>query len=138
MTFSTATIQGKVMWIEMKKGQGKNKDRVATSMLISVPDKKTRNESGGYDKSTTYQVRVWDNQAASAINYIEKYQTITVSGTIQGINDYNPEALKINMDFATIIDYGYKQPEKKEGRGSFIKIEGITDVKEKVAQAVKK
>ena len=109
MTFSTATIQGKVMWMELQTEAGKDKNRNVMNMLISVPDKRSRNEEGHYTKSTTYQARVWDAQAISISNYVEKYQVITLSGSVVGINNYNPESLKINMDFCSVVDYGYKQ-----------------------------
>ena len=46
MTFSTATIQGKVMWMELQTEAGKDKNRNVMNMLISVPDKRSRNEEG--------------------------------------------------------------------------------------------
>lgn len=120
MTFSTATIQGKVMWIGGNDKQGKEKNRTTASMLIAVPDKRSKDENGNYTRSTTYQVRVWDSQAIAALNYIEKFQTITCNGNITGIDNYKPDNLKINMDFATILDYGYKQTTKpKEGTAVF-------------------
>ena len=133
MTFSTATIQGKVMWIGGNQNQGKDKNRTTASMWVSVPDKRsTRDEYGNYEKSTTYQVRVWDAQALTALQYIEKFQTITISGNITGIDTYKTDNLKINMDFATILEYGYKQ-QKKSVEG-----EKTLGMKEVVARGVKK
>ena len=133
MTFSTATIQGKVMWIGGNQNQGKDKNRTTASMWVAVPDKRsTRDEYGNYERSTTYQVRVWDAQALTALQYIEKFQTITLSGNITGIDTYKSDNLKINMDFATILDYGYKQQKKN--------VEGAktTGMKEIVSKGVKK
>jgi hypothetical protein len=133
MTFSTATIQGKVMWIGGNQNQGKDKNRTTASMWVAVPDKRsTRDEYGNYEKSTTYQVRVWDAQALTALQYIEKFQTITISGNITGIDTYKSDNLKINMDFATILDYGYKQQKKN--------VEGTKTLgmKEVVSKGVKK
>jgi hypothetical protein len=133
MTFSTATIQGKVMWIGGNQNQGKDKNRTTASMWVAVPDKRsTRDEYGNYEKSTTYQVRVWDAQALTALQYIEKFQTITISGNITGIDTYKSDNLKINMDFATILDYGYKQ-KRKEEEGKM-----TLGMKEVVAKGVKK
>ena len=133
MTFSTATIQGKVMWIGGNQNQGKDKNRTTASMWVAVPDKRsTRDEYGNYEKSTTYQVRVWDAQALTALQYIEKFQTITISGNITGIDTYKSDNLKINMDFATILDYGYKQKRKEEGGKMTL------GMKEVVAKGVKK
>jgi len=123
------------MWIGGRDKQGKSEDRTTASMWVAVPDKRSnRDEYGNYEKSTTYQVRVWDAQAITALKYIEKFQTITISGNITGIDTYKMEAdkLKINMDFATILDYGYKQQKKS--------VEGKKDLgmKEVVERGVKK
>jgi hypothetical protein len=75
---------------------------------------------------------VWDAQALTALQYIEKFQTITISGNITGIDTYKSDNLKINMDFATILDYGYKQ-QKKNVEG-----EKTLGMKEVVARGVKK
>ena len=132
MTFSTATIQGKVMWIGGNQNQGKDKNRTTASMWVAVPDKRsTRDEYGNYEKSTTYQVRVWDAQALTALQYIEKFQTITITGNITGIDTYKTDNLKINMDFATILDYGYKQKKNAEGEKSL-------GMKEVVERGIKK
>jgi len=118
MTFSTATIQGKVMWIGGKDKQGKSEDRITASLWVAVPDKRSeKDEYGNHTKNTLYQVRVWDAQAITALKYIEKFQTITISGNITGIDNYKTDNLKINMDFATILDYGYKQKKQtNEGK----------------------
>jgi hypothetical protein len=75
---------------------------------------------------------VWDAQALTALQYIEKFQTITISGNITGIDTYKSDNLKINMDFATILDYGYKQQKKN--------VEGTKTLgmKEVVSKGVKK
>ena len=44
MTFASATIQGKVMWIDFIMG-GKEENRPTTQMIISVPDKRSRTET---------------------------------------------------------------------------------------------
>jgi hypothetical protein len=76
---------------------------------------------------------VWDNQAITAQKYIEKFQTITITGSITGIDSYKEDNLKINMDFATILDYGYKQQKKSaEGKAVFV------PMKEVIQEAVKK
>lgn len=121
------------MWIGGNQNQGKDKNRTTASMWVAVPDKRsTRDEYGNYEKSTTYQVRVWDAQALTALQYIEKFQTITISGNITGIDTYKSDNLKINMDFATILDYGYKQ-KRKEEEGKM-----TLGMKEVVAKGVKK
>lgn len=117
MTFSTATIQGKVMWKGGATQQGKNKDRTTATLWVNVPDKRSeKDDNGNYSRGTLYQVRVWDAQAIAVLEYVDKFQTITCSGNITGIDNYKPENIKINMDFATILDYGYKQQTKKEGK----------------------
>lgn len=134
MTFSTATIQGKVMWIGWKDKQGKQENRNTTTLWVNVPDKRSdKDDNGNHTKGTLYQVRVWDNQAITAQKYIEKFQTITITGSITGIDNYKEDNLKINMDFATILDYGYKQQKKSaEGKAVFI------PMKETIQEAVKK
>ena len=120
------------MWIGGNQNQGKDKNRTTASMWVAVPDKRsTRDEYGNYEKSTTYQVRVWDAQALTALQYIEKFQTITISGNITGIDTYKADKLKINMDFATILDYGYKQKKNAEGEKSL-------GMKEVVERGIKK
>ena len=124
MTFASATIQGKVMWIEMIMG-GKEENRPTTQMIISVPDKRSRTETEDgkiiYTRNTTYSARIWDNQAITAHKYIDKYQTITITGTIT--NAYRtkakesngimyPEGTAIGLDFCNVIDYGVKQEKK--------------------------
>ena len=89
MTFSTATIQGKVMWIGWKDKQGKQENRNTTTLWVNVPDKRSdKDDNGNHTKGTLYQVRVWDNQAITAQKYIEKFQTITITGSITGIDNY--------------------------------------------------
>jgi hypothetical protein len=134
MTFSTATIQGKVMWIGWKDKQGKQENRNTTTLWVNVPDKRSeKDDNGNHTKGTLYQVRVWDNQAITAQKYIEKFQTITITGSITGIDNYKEDNLKINMDFATILDYGYKQPKKNmEGTPVFV------PMKEAIQEAIKK
>jgi hypothetical protein len=139
MTFSTATIQGKVMWIGWKDKQGKQENRNTTTLWVNVPDKRSdKDDNGNHTKGTLYQVRVWDNQAITAQKYIEKFQTITITGSITGIDNYKEDNLKINMDFATILDYGYKQQKKNtEGTPVFVPMKAAIKeaIKEKIGTA---
>lgn len=123
MTFSTATIQGKVMWIESDMNGGKEENRITTKMLVSVPDKRSRNEDGNYTRNNAYSVRIWDKQALSAAQYVEKFQTITIQGSITGVYQTKPSIKNgieypaqnvISLDFCNIIDYGTKQKDTRE------------------------
>ena len=101
MTFATATIQGFVNW-KSSLEQTPN-GRNVVNLLVSVPDKRDK------EKSTSYKISVWDKQAASVLEFIQKGQLITAQGSIS-FETFNPQKPIIRMDFASILDYG-KQPD---------------------------
>ena len=136
MTFSTTTLQGKIVWLEMSQTEGKNKDKTALKLLVSVPDKRSKEEVKNtetgeitieYKNEFLYSVRIWGNQSTVAHKYLDVYQTITLQGQMTGVyltkgkekngKVYAPQYIT-SLDFANIISYGPKQPPKevKEGK----------------------
>ena len=112
MTFSTATIQGYVNWIDTTQTPA---GRTVCNMLVVVPDNR-KNEAGeSVGISTTYKVSIWDKQAITATKYIKKTQVITVNGALK-LDDYSVKQgdPKLRLDFASVLDYGKQVIENGE------------------------
>ena len=133
MTFSTATIQGYVTAIRQNITPQK---RLVVNMLVAVPNKRKQHPED--TKSDTYIVSVWDNQAASALEYIkaERKQIITASGQLK-LDDYsvaNGKA-KMRLDFASILDYGNSKEKHLTDKQKYTNMVEMDDMVNKMEDA---
>lgn len=117
--------------MDMSQKEGKNKDRTALKLLISVPDKRSKEEIKNtetgeitikYKNEFLYSARIWGNQSTTAYKYLDLYQTVTLQGQMSGMKliDEKEKNGKIyppryitSLDFCNIINYGQKQSKKE-------------------------
>ena len=127
MTFATATIQGYVTAIRHTTTPQK---RLVVNMLVAVPNK--RKQSPEDTQSDTYIVSVWDNQAASALEFIsaERKQMIVASGQLR-LDDYsvaNGKA-KMRLDFTSILDYGNSKESHLSDKQRYVNLQDNEPIK---------
>jgi single-stranded DNA-binding protein len=136
MTFSTATIQGYVTAIRHTTTPQK---RLVVNMLVAVPNKRKQHPED--PQSDTYIVSVWDNQAASALEFIsaDRKQIITASGQLK-LDDYsvaNGKA-KMRLDFASILDYGNSKEKHLSDKQKYTNMVEMENALEEVKASTRK
>ena len=105
-------------------------------MLVAVPNKRKQHPED--PQSDTYIVSVWDNQAASALEFIsaERKQIITASGQLK-LDDYsvaNGKA-KMRLDFASILDYGNSKEKHLTDKQKYTNMVEMDDMVNKMEDA---